>query len=133
MLVNLFLLMVPAGMPELASREDINYLREMLAPNETDEQVCLACAGRTHARTHARTALGLLRHHLVFAYPPPLRPRVVCGLVPGVLSSTLVRLVVHVCAPLLQAKVRFRKEIETALNSTYKRFDNTVHNIVHGM
>lgn len=66
-LVNLFLLMVPAGMPELASREDINYLREMLAPTETDEQ----------------------------------------------------------------AKVRFRKEIETALNSTYKRFDNTVHNIVH--
>ncbi len=38
-LVNLFLLMVPAGMPELASREDINYLREMLAPMETDEQV----------------------------------------------------------------------------------------------
>jgi hypothetical protein len=40
-LVNLFLLMMPAGMPELASREDINYLREMLAPQDTDAAVCL--------------------------------------------------------------------------------------------
>jgi hypothetical protein len=31
-----------------------------------------------------------------------------------------------------QATERFRKEIDTALSSTYKRFDNTVHNIVHG-
>ena len=30
-LINLFLLMVPAGMPELASSEDINYLRDQLA------------------------------------------------------------------------------------------------------
>ena len=30
-LINLFTLMVPAGMPELASREDINYMRDMLA------------------------------------------------------------------------------------------------------
>jgi phosphatidylinositol-4,5-bisphosphate 3-kinase len=30
-LINLFTLMVPAGMPELASREDIVYLRDMLA------------------------------------------------------------------------------------------------------
>jgi phosphatidylinositol-4,5-bisphosphate 3-kinase len=29
-LINLFLLMVPAGMPELASAEDINYLRDQL-------------------------------------------------------------------------------------------------------
>ena len=43
MLVNLFLLMVPAGMPELAGREDINYLRDMLAPMETDDQVSCRC------------------------------------------------------------------------------------------
>ncbi len=38
LLVNLFLLMLPAGMPELASKEDINYLRDILAPTETDEE-----------------------------------------------------------------------------------------------
>lgn len=38
-LINLFTLVVPAGMPELSSKEDINYLRDMLALNMTDEQV----------------------------------------------------------------------------------------------
>lgn len=38
-LVNLFALMVPAGMPELSSREDINYLRNMLELQEQDEGV----------------------------------------------------------------------------------------------
>ena len=32
-------MVVPAGMPELSSKEDINYLRDMLALNMTDEQV----------------------------------------------------------------------------------------------
>ena len=30
-LIHLFTLMVPAGMPELATRDDINYMRDMLA------------------------------------------------------------------------------------------------------
>lgn len=38
-LMNLFTLMVPAGMPELASKEDINYLRDMLALELTDDEV----------------------------------------------------------------------------------------------
>lgn len=38
LLVNLFLLMLPAGMPELASKEDINYLRDKLAPTESDAE-----------------------------------------------------------------------------------------------
>lgn len=38
LLVNLFMLMLPAGMPELASKEDINYLRDKLAPTEGDEE-----------------------------------------------------------------------------------------------
>lgn len=37
LLVNLFLLMLPAGMPELASKEDINYLRDKLAPTLSDD------------------------------------------------------------------------------------------------
>ena len=40
--INLFTLMVPAGMPELSSREDINYLRDMLCsemdPKEAAEK-----------------------------------------------------------------------------------------------
>lgn len=36
--MNLFMLMLPAGMPELASKEDINYLRDKLAPTEGDEE-----------------------------------------------------------------------------------------------
>ena len=35
--INLFTLMVPAGMPELSSREDINYLRDMLALDLTED------------------------------------------------------------------------------------------------
>lgn len=35
MLINLFILMVPADMPELSSLEDIQYLRTMLSPNAT--------------------------------------------------------------------------------------------------
>ena len=38
-LINLFLLMVPAGMPELASAEDINYLRDQLAFDKSPEEV----------------------------------------------------------------------------------------------
>jgi len=38
-LINLFLLMVPAGMPELASAEDINYLRDQLAFDKSPEDV----------------------------------------------------------------------------------------------
>lgn len=49
-LVNLFSLMVPAGMPELAQREDINYLRDKLdlwsgeeaAAEELKKQIRLA-------------------------------------------------------------------------------------------
>ena len=37
-LINLFILMVPAGMPELTTHEDIGYLRDMLAPDMTDAE-----------------------------------------------------------------------------------------------
>lgn len=36
-LINMFTLMVPAGMPELKSSEDIHYLREMLYRDDTEE------------------------------------------------------------------------------------------------
>ena len=36
-LINLFTLMVPSGIPELASRDDISYLRDMLHLAKTDE------------------------------------------------------------------------------------------------
>jgi len=38
-LINLFTLVVPAGMPELSSKEDINYLRDMLGLNMTDDEI----------------------------------------------------------------------------------------------
>ena len=37
-LITLLMLMVPAGMPELAAREDISYMRDMLALDVTDEK-----------------------------------------------------------------------------------------------
>ena len=37
--INLFSLMVCAGIPELTSREDIQYLRSMLKLEMTEEQV----------------------------------------------------------------------------------------------
>ena len=36
-LVNMFTLMVPAGMPELTSRDDIMYLRDMVYQNSETE------------------------------------------------------------------------------------------------
>ena len=37
-MVNMFTLMVPAGMPELSTREDIMYLRDMIyQDSETEE------------------------------------------------------------------------------------------------
>lgn len=37
LLVSLLLLMVPAGMPELTGRDDINHLVTMMAPELTEE------------------------------------------------------------------------------------------------
>lgn len=48
-LVNLFSLMVPAGMPELSQKEDINYLRDMLMLDLTEEQVNEALAREVEA------------------------------------------------------------------------------------
>ena len=37
LIINLFTLMLPSGMPELQSTEDISYLRKKLAIEECDE------------------------------------------------------------------------------------------------
>jgi phosphatidylinositol-4,5-bisphosphate 3-kinase len=37
LIINLFLLMIPAGMPELQSMDDILYLRKKLAIDESNE------------------------------------------------------------------------------------------------
>jgi hypothetical protein len=37
--LNLFILMVPAGMPELLEKDDVTYLLTQLAPEMTPEQV----------------------------------------------------------------------------------------------
>jgi broad specificity phosphatase PhoE len=58
LLVNLFILMLPAGMPELTSKEDINYLRDKLAPAETDEETVKKFAEQV------KNALGDVRKRL---------------------------------------------------------------------
>jgi len=40
-LINLLLLMLPSGMPELRSRDDIGFVSEMLALGRTDEEASL--------------------------------------------------------------------------------------------
>ena len=43
LLITLFTLMVPAGMPELTSREDVEFLEEKLASELTDQQATARC------------------------------------------------------------------------------------------
>ena len=38
LLMNLFVLMIPAGMPELTKRSDINFIEKMLVLDKTDEE-----------------------------------------------------------------------------------------------
>ncbi len=52
------MLMLPAGMPELASKEDINYLRDKLAPADTDENAVKTFCGEI------KNALGDVRKRL---------------------------------------------------------------------
>ncbi|KAG3072352.1 hypothetical protein PI125_g22539 [Phytophthora idaei] len=40
LLVSLLLLMVPADMPELTGRDDINYIVQTLGPEQSEEQAC---------------------------------------------------------------------------------------------
>lgn len=46
--INLFMLMVPAGMPELLEAEDVTYLREQLLLSLTPEQAGKNFVGQIH-------------------------------------------------------------------------------------
>jgi phosphatidylinositol-4,5-bisphosphate 3-kinase catalytic subunit alpha/beta/delta len=66
-LINLFMLMITAGMPELKNKEEIKYLREMLSLKLTE----------------------------------------------------------------MEADIKFNAEIQNALNNTFRRIDNFIHNLKH--
>lgn len=89
-------------MPELLSKEDINYLRDQLTLNMSDDEVWVV--------TCVCVRVGL------FDIEGALMPCLLCT---------------HKHTHIQAADV-FTKELNNALNNKFKRFDNTMHILKHG-